>query len=51
MEKIEADEPVDVGKVAILQAFNLARAGQLFAADAMKREEQADEQFAAGIGR
>lgn len=49
MEDIEADRPVDVGKVAILQSFDLVRAGQLFVADAMKREDQIDEQFAAGF--
>ncbi len=48
-EDIEAGKPVDIQKVGVLQAFDLARAGQLFAADAMKREDLADEQFAAGI--
>ena len=49
MEDIDAGEPIDTCKIGILQAFDLARAGQLFAIDAMKREDLADEQFAAGI--
>jgi hypothetical protein len=48
IKQVEADEPVDVKKIETLQALDLARAGQTFLADALRREDEADEQFAAG---
>lgn len=48
-EDIEAGRPVDVKKVETLQALDIARAGQLFLADALKREDKADEQLASRL--
>ena len=46
IEDVEAGRPVDVRKIETLQALDVARAGQLFLADALKREDEADEEFA-----
>ncbi len=46
IEDIEAGRPVDVKEIEILQALDIARAGQLFLADALRREDEADEEFA-----
>jgi hypothetical protein len=46
IEDVEAGRPVDVKRVETLQALDTARAGQLFLADALRREDEADEQFA-----
>ncbi len=42
---IEAGEKVDYGKVATLQAFDFVRAGQLFLAERLEIEEEADRQM------
>lgn len=41
--KIEAGESVDLQRVATLQALDIARAGEVFVADAIQRERDADE--------
>lgn len=43
--QVERGEEVDVNRVLALQSLDIARAGQLFLADALKREDEADEQF------
>ena len=50
MDRMEAGEPVDFRKEAALQAAGIARAGQLFAADALRREDEADEEFDRQLG-
>ena len=50
IEDIEAGRPVDIKKVKTLQTLDVARAGQLFLADALKREDEADEQFKRQLG-
>ena len=50
IEDTEAGRPVDVKKVKTLQMLDVARAGQLFLADALKREDEADEQFKRQLG-
>ncbi len=42
---IEAGEQVDYGKVAALQAFDFARAGEIFLAERLKMEDEADRQM------
>ncbi len=42
---IEAGEQVDYGKVATLQAFDIARAGEVFLAERLKIEDEADRQM------
>ena len=41
---IEQGKPIDLKKVAALQALDLARAGRQFVEEAVKRHEDADEQ-------
>ncbi len=43
---IEAGEPVDLNKVAQLQALDIARAGRQFVEAAIISQEQADDRFA-----
>lgn len=45
IEDVEADRPVDIKKVETLQALDIAQAGQLFLADALRREDEADAEF------
>jgi len=45
IEDVEAGRPVDVKKVETLQALDVARAGQQFLADALRREDEADAEF------
>ncbi len=42
---IEAGEQVDYGRVATLQAFDIARAGEVFLAERLKMEDEADRQM------
>ena len=42
---VEAGEQVDYGKVATLQAFDIARAGEVFLAERLKMEDEADRQL------
>jgi hypothetical protein len=50
IEDVEAGRPVDVKKVETLMALDVAREGQLFLADALRREDEADEQFRQQLG-
>ncbi len=43
--QVERGEEVDVERTLTLQALDVVRAGELFLADALKREDEADEQF------
>ena len=43
--QVEEGEEVDIDRVLALQSLDAARAGQLFLVDALKREDEADEQF------
>jgi len=42
---IEAGEQVDYGRVATLQAFDTARAGEVFLAERLKMEDEANRQM------
>ncbi len=42
---IEAGEQVDYGRVATLQAFDIARAGEVFLAERLKMEDEADKEM------
>ncbi len=45
IEQVEKGEEVDVDRALALQSLDAVRAGQLFLVDALKREDEADEQF------
>lgn len=45
IEQVEKGEEVDTNRILTLQALDIARAGELFVAEALKREDEADEQF------
>ncbi len=45
IEDVEGERSVNIKKVTALQALDVARAGQLFLADALKREDEADAEF------
>ena len=45
IEDIEVGRKPDYLRVMVLQSLDIVRAGQLFLADALKREDEADAEF------
>jgi len=50
VKQIEQGEPVDWGRLSLLQSLDLALIGEQFAASAAQRERDADDQLAELLG-